>query len=234
MHQSAIVSLSSFALSSFQWFFNFSCKERPIGRQRSFKPGIFHPVSDPLQIGICFFQCPNLTLPWACLTTRLPDIGEQYEVSTFRWGNMCEVRRLLSTGKLLNCVIWTEQPDHSLSLPFWLKCFSYFHLLRMTVFKCRFTSIRHAHYLTLTCLIADRRRSSSRISIPCPKAFRYIVGPAALFRALDSLRSRSGLMIETIPSSDLVSHVLNASLHLQKAQGRGNLRLFLIFVAAYE
>lgn len=39
---------------------------------------------------------------------------EQYEVSTFRCGNMCEVRRLLSTGKLLNCVNWTEQPAHSL------------------------------------------------------------------------------------------------------------------------
>ena len=105
--------------------------------------------------------------------------------------------------------------DHSLSLPFWLKCFSYFHLLHMTVFKCRFTSIYHAHYLTLTCLIANRRRSSSQISIPCPKVFRYIVGPAALFRALDSLRSKSGLIIETIPFSDLVSHVLNTSLHLQ-------------------
>ena len=40
------------------------------------------------------------------------------------------------------------------------------------------------------------------------RAFRYIVGPAALFRALDSLRSRSGLMAETIPSSSLVSHLL--------------------------
>jgi hypothetical protein len=28
----------------------------------------------------------------------------------------------------------TEQPGHSLSMPFWLKCFSYFHLSRMTVF----------------------------------------------------------------------------------------------------
>lgn len=39
---------------------------------------------------------------------------EQYEVSTFHCGNMCEVRRLLSTGKLLNCVDWTEQPANSL------------------------------------------------------------------------------------------------------------------------
>ena len=44
----------------------------------------------------------------------------QYEVSTFRWGNICEVRRLLSTGKLLNCVHWTEQPgpcDEDLTEP---------------------------------------------------------------------------------------------------------------------
>jgi hypothetical protein len=86
MHQSAIVSLSSFALSSFQWFFNFSCKERPLGRQRSFEPGILHPVSDPLQVGICFFQCPNLTLPWAPLTTRLPDIGGNMRFPRSAWG----------------------------------------------------------------------------------------------------------------------------------------------------
>jgi hypothetical protein len=36
---------------------------------------IFHSLSDPLQISVCFFQYPNLTLPWARLTTRLPDIG---------------------------------------------------------------------------------------------------------------------------------------------------------------
>jgi hypothetical protein len=137
MHQSAIVSLSSFALSSFQWFFNSSCKERPIGRQLSFEPGIFHPVSDLLQTGICFFQYPNLTLPWASLTTRLPDVGSNMRFPRFAGENMCEVRRLLSTGKLfffLNCVNWTEQPDHSLVFAFWLKCFSYFHLSRMTVF----------------------------------------------------------------------------------------------------
>jgi hypothetical protein len=128
------VSLLSFALSSFQWFFNFSCKERPIGRQRSFKPGVFHPVSDPLQISVCFFQYPNLTLPWAYLAMRLPDIGSNMRFPRSAKENICGVRRLLSTGKLLNCVNWTEQPDHSLVFAFWLKCFSYFHLSRMTVF----------------------------------------------------------------------------------------------------
>jgi len=141
---------------------------------------------------------------------------EQYEVSTFRWGNMRAGRRLLSTGKLFE-LRELDRTTRSLAYlrHFGSSGFIYFHLSRMTVL-CRFTSIRHTHYLTLTYLIADRRRSSSRISIPCAKAFRYIVGPAALFRALDSLRSRSGPMIETIPPRDLVSHVQNASLHLQK------------------
>ena len=54
---------------------------------------------------------------------------EQYEVSTFRWGNMCEVRRLLSTGKLLNCVDWTEQPGHSLVFAVLAQVFQLFSLV---------------------------------------------------------------------------------------------------------
>ena len=54
---------------------------------------------------------------------------EQYEVSTFRCGNMCEVRRLLSTGKLLNCVNWTEQPGHSLIFAVLAQVFQLFSLV---------------------------------------------------------------------------------------------------------
>ena len=54
---------------------------------------------------------------------------EQYEVSTFRWGNICEVRRLLSTGKLLNCVHWTEQPGHSLVFAVLAQVFQLFSLV---------------------------------------------------------------------------------------------------------
>ncbi len=54
---------------------------------------------------------------------------EQYEVSTFHCGNMCEVRPLLSTGKLLNCVNWTEQPAHSLIFVILAQVFQLFSLV---------------------------------------------------------------------------------------------------------
>ncbi|HSX14128.1 MAG TPA: hypothetical protein VLE96_06900 [Chlamydiales bacterium] len=53
----------------------------------------------------------------------------QYEVSTFLCGNMCEVRRLLSTGKLLNCVNWTEQPGHLLVFAVLAQVFQLFSLV---------------------------------------------------------------------------------------------------------
>jgi hypothetical protein len=110
-----------------------SLSVRTCGKSAAFRRGAkLEPLSTPLQDGFRLFHPPIPAHLWARLTGRFPS-RETYGVAMFHFSNIEWVRRALSTGSPV-------APDKALQRPcadsvaFWLKPFSTFGLLRLTMF----------------------------------------------------------------------------------------------------